>query len=254
MSSVIDYKFCERCKVNNARLEEYNCRTGEEIDNCLVCGDQKYLVLVEENGERKAVSGTKKGFGSIRLMTHEGGGSVELLESPLTKEDINKLKERFSSSDVNLRESSVMVWNEDKSELEVVLGSDIRTIAPYKFNIEQYEQGFEEIKLGEYIEIVLCKLQFNEDNFSFMAKDENKFKIFFEMDKEGLNLIDIEQLFVNRCSNNEEVLSVKKIVNEDDIKDFEIKKFSDLISQEELDKITESVQSFDYNPSEDLPF
>lgn len=133
MSIVTDYSNCERYKVENGRMYDFNCNTGEESDNCLVCGEQKCLILVRQNNIHQYEKVYKKGYGSIHLRYKNGICNTILLEKPLTEEEILDLKKTFNSEELDLNESSVMIWNEEKSELERFMGVDIRTVAPYDF-------------------------------------------------------------------------------------------------------------------------
>lgn len=109
MSIVTDYSNCERCKVENGRMYDFNCNTGEESDNCLVCGEQKYSLLVRDNDIQQYEKVYKKGYGSIHLRYKSGIGNTMLLEKPLSEEEILNLKRTFNSEELDLSKSSVMI-------------------------------------------------------------------------------------------------------------------------------------------------
>ncbi len=132
MSIVTDYSNCEKYKVENGRMYDFNCNTGEESDNCLVCGEQRYSALVRNNIHQYEKI-YKKGYESIHLRYKNGIGETILLKKPLSEEEMLDLKKASKNEELDLNESLVMIWNEEKSELERFVGVNIRTVVPYCF-------------------------------------------------------------------------------------------------------------------------
>ena len=117
-----EYKNCKRCGLVKSRFYQYNSYNLEEDDTCIVCGDSKGVVLIEENNETKYKEVYSEGFGSIHIKYKTGANEVILIEKKLDKYDVKHLKDFLSQDHIDKDNSSVMIWNTEKSELEVLFG------------------------------------------------------------------------------------------------------------------------------------
>lgn len=142
-----EYKNCKRCGLVKSRFYQYNSYNLEEDDTCMVCGDSKSVVLIEENNETKYKEMHSEGFGSIHIHYKNGKSEIILLEKALEKHEIKHLKDFLSQDRIDKDNSSVMLWNTEKSKLEVSFGRDLRKV--YVENNLNEEYSFKEMEEGE---------------------------------------------------------------------------------------------------------
>ena len=146
-----EYRDCKRCGLVESRFYQYTSYNSEEDDTCMVCGDSRRVVLTEEslkeNAEIKYKEILTQGFGSIHVKYKTGANKVILIEKKLDKHEIKQLEGFLSQEDIDKDNSSVMIWNEKKSELEVLFGRDLRKVYTKDKSKEEYH--FEEIGADE---------------------------------------------------------------------------------------------------------
>lgn len=147
MSYYDEYKDCKRCGLIGSRFYQYNLYNSEEDDSCMVCGNSRRIILTEEKDKSEYKEIQSEGFGSIHIHYKSGINKIILLEKTLEKHEIKYLKEALSKEHIDKDNSSVMIWDEELSELKVLFGKDLREV--YVENKLDEEYFFKEIEDNE---------------------------------------------------------------------------------------------------------
>lgn len=114
-----EYKDCKICGTTEGRFYQ-ECITGELDDTCFYCGDSHRISFNQLTGE--AIETHSKGYGTIHTCSKEGLSRIDILDKPLTEEEINEIIEFFKTEDIDKKESFVLSWCEEESKLKTIIG------------------------------------------------------------------------------------------------------------------------------------
>ncbi len=130
MSSVQDTIQCPQC--GGCYTTDFDCRTFEEFKFCHRCGkreeikmvrDEKGAPILDENNNPKYIEGSHFGYGCLKLAGKQGVSALYSLSGPLTEESFNSIKESFDNEDIDIGESYLTRWDEEKNDVIAVFGS-----------------------------------------------------------------------------------------------------------------------------------
>ena len=128
MGSVIDYVKCNKC--GRESYEDYYYKTGEEYKTCVACGKSKRHFMKRENGEvifdennvPVWVHEQNEGFGTCYLEDSNGIGSLSILKSAITQENIKEFFELLKQEGINKEKCRLTSWDDEKKELVSLYG------------------------------------------------------------------------------------------------------------------------------------
>ncbi len=130
MSSVQDSIKCPQC--GGCYTTDYDCRTFEEFKFCHRCGkreeikmvrDEKGAAVLDENRSPKYTESSHFGYGCLKLAGKQGVSALYSLFGPLTEESFNSIKESFDNEDIDIGESYLTRWDDEKNDVVTVFGS-----------------------------------------------------------------------------------------------------------------------------------
>lgn len=128
MSSVIGETTCPQC--GGIMRYEFNCRTGEEIRQCICCGhSQSWLLLRDETGAVKCDESGQclgdysetPGYGTAYIVRKDGLGERYHFDHPISDDEITAFIQEIQDN-ADPSQSYILTYSLDSGTLIPVLG------------------------------------------------------------------------------------------------------------------------------------
>ena len=118
MSSVSDYRECERC--GGVLYSEFNCNTFNSWEICTHCGYSKTITC--NKGEEEVIEHNSKGAFSI--MSSSGAGTIGCLPEDMSDEAINELvSSAEQGEDIDIKRSYIVLFNAETKAFKLLFGT-----------------------------------------------------------------------------------------------------------------------------------
>lgn len=131
MATFTDHVDCERC--GYPALYELSTGSGEEFVTCQYCGWGYEIFIKAKNGKNLLDDDgnfiydiiRREPFGALYIEHIEGFGEFQIIDNPITEEDIRTIKSEIEDNpEVDLDATYLARWNEDKEKIEFLIGKE----------------------------------------------------------------------------------------------------------------------------------